>query len=224
MEVDFSSWLRRQIGKRGMLIKQFSEHSGIPLQTINQWMKPQVPNPLPKNIKLLAGALGMEYEQVEKVLSECRASSGATGDPGEMMGGWKTPKIPPVPIFERNLAAGFWTEAVGVSESEVSLLQAEISLFQVRISGDSMEPDYPDGSLVEFRVIRVADDGIEPGGNFYIHRDDDMATFKRVESMTEDAILLRALNVGKYPGLMPVDRARIVRAARATRRLKGLSE
>jgi hypothetical protein len=218
METDFRKWFKRQIGKRGELISQFVIRSGIPRPTINEWLRFQAPNIRPDKIKQLAAAFAMEYEEVERVLAEAKSAS-LSMEAEVAQGAWNLPRSPVVPRFDRNLAAGFWTEAIGVNESETSQLEASLGLFQVRISGDSMEPEYPEGCVVEFRVVRVADDGIEIGKNFYIHRDDDMATFKHVTSADEETVTLSAINIEKYPRSMIVERSRIVRAARALKTL-----
>ena len=64
-------------------------------------------------------------------------------------------------------------------------------------------------------MLRVADDGLETGGDFYIQRDDDLATFKRIAAIDEDKVTLKAINAKKYPDLIVIEHQRMVRAARA---------
>lgn len=126
----------------------------------------------------------------------------------------------PIPQFELAVAAGGWVEIDGVGET-LDQKQIEQGLFRIRIRGDSMtsrkkgENCYPDGAIVEFRCIRTGLDGFVEGKDYYVQRDDDTATFKRVEKVDEDEITLRALNTRKYPEPLIVPRGLIVRAGRA---------
>jgi SOS-response transcriptional repressor LexA len=78
-----------------------------------------------------------------------------------------------------------------------------------------MEPDYPDGSTIEFQVVRIDGDGFEVGRDYVICKNDDTATFKRLAAAHSDTISLAALNQKDYPGLIVVSRQEIGRVARA---------
>lgn len=121
-------------------------------------------------------------------------------------------KVPSIPLFEWPLAAGDWVEIGGVGEL-CDPRQIDQGLFRVRIRGDSMKPVWPDGIIVEFKCFRIGRDELQIGRDYYFQQNDGTATFKRLESITEDDFLLRPLNK-KYPGMF-VSRGLIVRMALA---------
>lgn len=123
-------------------------------------------------------------------------------------------KVPEIPLFELAVAAGGWAEVEGIGEV-CDPTKIDHGLFRVRIRGDSMEPEYHDGQVVEFKCLRFDVEGFLVGKDYYIQRSDDGATFKRLESVSEDEIMLRAINKKKYPKPMPVPRQMVSRAARA---------
>jgi hypothetical protein len=198
---NFGKWLKRQIESTLLSQKQWAAKHAIPFDTLKVWLGEAKPKIRGTNLERLGIALKMQRDELEELINSAGVSPG-------------------IPTFDRNLAAGAWTEAVMVDESDVSPEQFELGLFRVKISGDSMLPKYKDGCTVEFRVLRIADDGLEVGGDFYIQRDDGMATLKRVSAIGEELVVLHALNRKKYAEPFPVARGRIVRAARAVYILK----
>jgi SOS-response transcriptional repressor LexA len=195
MSKHFGDWLKRRIESTLLTQKQWAGKHSISFETLRVWLGDAQPRITGRNLERLATALAIGRDELEIMLGNHREIA--------------------IPVFDRNLAAGKWTHAIGVEESEVSREQYELGLFRVRIAGDSMKPDYEDGAIVEFRVLRIADDGLEVGGDFYIQRDDDMATFKRVVGIRDEVVTLSAVNKRKHPEPMTVEYARIVRAARA---------
>jgi SOS-response transcriptional repressor LexA len=124
-----------------------------------------------------------------------------------------------IPLFDLAVAAGGWADVSDVEGAVCNPDQISQSLFRVRISGDSMQPAYKSGEVVEFRCVRVDVDGFEEGKDFYVQQSDGTATFKRCEKAGEEIIVLRALNRKKYPRPMEVSRGLIVRAARAVAKI-----
>jgi transcriptional regulator with XRE-family HTH domain len=124
----------------------------------------------------------------------------------------------PMPVYNLAVAAG---ELVYVDEdgpdhrmgSEI----ANTGIFGVYVSGDSMEPDYPNGSLVIFKVLRIDDNGLLRGKDYYIHLSDGRATFKRFVAANDDSLAFGAINKRKYPRQIIVPRQMLARVALALR-------
>jgi transcriptional regulator with XRE-family HTH domain len=117
-----------------------------------------------------------------------------------------------IPMFDLKISAGRWTEVNDYGETN-DPRSIDQGLFRVRLSGDSMENKFPDGSIVEFRVIRPSSPTIEIGKHYYVHRSDGTATFKTLKNMDETTLTLSAFNKKKYPKPMAVDRQEVVRIA-----------
>jgi len=121
-------------------------------------------------------------------------------------------KVPEIPLFELSLAAGPWVDVEGVGHRE-DLLVLEEPRFRVRLAGDSMQPRYRSGAVVEFRTIMP--DDIEVGKDYYVQKSDGTATFKRVAGMDQEGLTLAAINKRKYPKPLRVVWQEFARAARA---------
>lgn len=70
--------------------------------------------------------------------------------------------------------------------------------FALRVQGDSMEPEYPDGSVVVF--LKTED--CQSGQDCCVMVNGDDATFKRV-TKKEDGIVLTPLNLDNSTGYLP---------------------
>lgn len=119
-----------------------------------------------------------------------------------------------IPIFDLSVAAGPWADVSEVGEV-YRPGQIDCGLFRVHIAGDSMMPKYRSGEIIEFRVVRFGVDSLEIGADYYVQKDDD-ATFKRLEKVTDEMYILRAINVKKYPRAMSVPHQSVRRMAIAT--------
>ena len=117
------------------------------------------------------------------------------------------------PRFALAVAAGPWTEVgeLGVLWNEK---QKNDGLFRIDISGDSMQPEYPDGSTVKFWCVRWGLDEMEVGKDYYVQRETD-ATFKRLIKIEEEQLTFVAVNRKKYPKPIIVRRDDITRLALA---------
>lgn len=119
-------------------------------------------------------------------------------------------EMEPIPMWECAIAAGGWVECDDVFKFATDSLEyrsiLKQGLFRVRISGDSMEPDWHDGSWVEFKRMYADENGFERGEDYYIHRADNKATFKRYLRSDEDAHYFVAVNRKKYKNEIVVPR------------------
>lgn len=80
--------------------------------------------------------------------------------------------------------------------------------FAVRLSGNSMEPDYRDGDAVILSVVGTEDAAAIIGRDCMFWRLDGQGCFKRLEAMTGDGtLILRALNQAAFPEPFRVKRA-----------------
>lgn len=120
-------------------------------------------------------------------------------------------KVPSIPQFEADLAAGAWTDVPQMAVCDPR--QIDHGIFRVRLRGDSMTPDYKDGQIAEFQCLRCSRDGIVKGEDYYVQRSDGTATFKRVDGFSDEELVLRAINRKKFPKPMRVPWDEVVRLA-----------
>ena len=122
--------------------------------------------------------------------------------------------VAPIPTFDLAVAAGQWVE-VGGEGVAPDLATFDRGVFRVRIAGDSMEKKYPNGCTVEFALVQPDREGVVPGKNYYWHRSDGFATFKKLEKIEDETLVLRAINRKKYPKPLAIAKQEVVRVARA---------
>jgi SOS-response transcriptional repressor LexA len=186
--VHFGRWLKDEIENRGS-ITEFVHTSGIPRATLNVWFRQAQPRITGRWFGKLAESLGTSSAELRATLRSVPAT---------------------VPTFDLSVAAGGWQEVLEVGELH-DPGQIDRGLFRIRIRGDSMQPRWPNGSLVEFRCVRGE---LVVGRDYYVQREDE-ATFKRLVKATEEQLLLGAINRRKYPEPMIVDRHSLRRVAEA---------
>jgi SOS-response transcriptional repressor LexA len=124
-----------------------------------------------------------------------------------------------VPLFDLAVAAGRWVEIDGVAELTAPN-QIETGRFRIRVRGDSMLPRWRDGDVVEFACVRFDADELLPGEDYYVQRSDETATFKRLERVEDESLVLLALNDLRYPEPIVVPTGLVVRMARAVLRIE----
>ena len=174
-------------------------------------------------LKKIADALESPFEMVRSLSANDQSNTGQMlsieNEFDTNVEPYSMESVPNIPLFDLGVAAGGWVEIT--CEAEVcDPRQMDHGLFRIRIRGDSMEPDYQDGEVVEFRCLREDRDGFEKGLDYYFQRSDGTATFKRLEKSDEETLWLRPLNRKKYPRLIEVPKGLIVRAARAIAHVK----
>jgi len=129
-------------------------------------------------------------------------------------------KVRRCPFYDVKIPAGGWvdTEPKEQPDGFAHILdELPKDAFCLRILGDSMEPDYPSGSIVAFCPVRDGERGCEQfqnGKDYYFEHSDDKATFKRVfYEEGNDRFRLESLNKKYKPMYVPVQmKARMSRA------------
>ena len=122
--------------------------------------------------------------------------------------------LPEVPQFDLSVAAGPWADVAETGEVWGDV-QIALGLFRVRISGDSMMPDYKSGQIVEFKCHRDGVDELKPGCDYYVQKGDGLATFKRLVKIGAESLEFKAINTRKYAGIIVVRGTEVVRMGRA---------
>jgi transcriptional regulator with XRE-family HTH domain len=167
----------------------------------------------PESFRRLAEVAGVEIPKLREMIGSKEETKAfdANVEP------YSESKIPAIPTFELPLAAGDWMD-VSTDLCEDRTVR-EHGLFRVRLRGESMDPVYPDGTLVEFRCLVPSVEGPIEGKDYYVQRSDGTATFKRVAKIEEDTITLQALNKKVMPKFIVVPRQEITRMAVAEHKL-----
>lgn len=137
-------------------------------------------------------------------------------------------KFVEIPRFDLPIAASGWEYVVDNQDGGYFLTAAQIQqgLFSVLVRGTSMQPDFMDGQAVLFRLMMTPEgtpdfDSLREGMDVYVQLDDHTGTFKRVEKIEPDHILLRAVNKKfKVPLIAPIER--VQRLARARGHIRWL--
>jgi len=145
--------------------------------------------------------------QVEKFLLELSATKIEDGEQS-LSNPVETPQIPE---FNLAVAAGPWTDVVEVGELHNRM---NFGVFRIKIGGDSMEPMWPNGSRVEFKNVQYTTEPLVEGEDYYVQVD-SLATFKRLEKLTPEEMVFRALNKKKYPKPFVVRTEAVIQMARA---------
>ena len=126
-----------------------------------------------------------------------------------------TPVRPEVPTYEAKVAACNWLpiEEVYEVDTRESAQIVDAGLFRVRIVGDCMEPQWKDGELIEFRIVRLDREAWPVGRDCVLIHCDDMVTFKHVYRVDDETVTLYALNKAKYPSPIVVPKQMVTRIA-----------
>ena len=210
----FGKWLKRRIEDRGMPIVEFAKKVGTDESSLHRWFGQRAPRIRGFKLGRLAAALEIERDELESELQRAaiEQSDEAGFDPN--VEPYTEEAVPLIPEFDVAVAAGQWVEVDTLAEV-CDPAQIDHGIFRIRIRGDSMQPMYKDGCLVEFKCLRFDRDAIEVGEDYYVQRADGMATFKTMAKIGEDELVLKARNKKKYPDPMPVERGLVVRMAKA---------
>lgn len=122
------------------------------------------------------------------------------------------------PIYDIDVAAANWSH-VPIAELNPDDPRHQAILedgrFELNIVGDCMEPAYPNGSVVRFRLMRSHIEAMPVSEAYVLCRDDGTATFKVLLETDGDEYVLAAINQKKYPKTFRVRCEEIVRIAKA---------
>lgn len=174
-----------------------------------------------RRMREASGDIGAWISEWEKLKKEGIAKDEETEELDANVEPYNEVPVPEIPTFNLPIAAGPWMELPDVPEVHNLTTQRD-GRFRVQIRGDSMEgkDGYPDGSLVEFRLLKPDfGDGrggsrMEIGRDYYVQKS-ECATFKKLEEFTDEVLYFRAINRRKYPDRIKVLRADVVRMAKA---------
>jgi transcriptional regulator with XRE-family HTH domain len=166
-----------------------------------------------KEVGMYASTIRTLAKNLNENLEDVRAELGVTEpDFDQNVDPYSEVKVPPIPLFDLSVAAGHWVDITEFGElREPGMI--DHGYFRVRIRGDSMQPDYKEGDIVEFQCLRKGESVMTVGKDYYVQRDDGMGTFKRLEKADEETLTLRPLNRKKYPKAMEVEQAAVTRMA-----------
>jgi phage repressor protein C with HTH and peptisase S24 domain len=87
--------------------------------------------------------------------------------------------------------------------------------FQLRVVGEVMTPEYPNGSLVEFRIMDTERESLALGVAYVVWHNDTQPIFRAFVGGDGNEILLAPLNQRKYPGFVAIPRREVSRIAEA---------
>ena len=181
--MEFMDRLRQAIDKAGIKQAEFARTLGVSVQTINYWLTGRN-KPNRSRIIKISEILGcspqwLEFGTLLSVLPRGKASNVLP----ELSKSILQAKISFVPLISW-VTAGQWAEVMdnypaGQGEDVIPCpSKCGSHSFALRVKGDSMEPEYPDGSVV------VVDPDKEPRHNsdVVVRLNGDMeATFKRLK-------------------------------------------
>lgn len=127
-----------------------------------------------------------------------------TKDPRQLLqeAGYLVPLLP-VTAFAGNITA--WSQSVNVNDCEKVISPVKGVDFAIRISGDSMEPDFHDGSII--LIKRIDDKAFIPWGHPMIVDSSNGVFFKDVFPSANGKKYIEAQSLNtKYPPLeIPLD-------------------
>ena len=125
-------------------------------------------------------------------------------DPKKLLqdAGYLVPLLP-VTAFAGNITA--WSQSINASECEKVISPVQGVDFAIRISGDSMEPDFHDGSII--LIKRIDDKAFIPWGHPMIVDSSNGVFFKDVYPSSRGKKYIEAKSINqKYPPLeIPLD-------------------
>ncbi len=193
--------------------RELAEQIGISEGKLRAIETERGPRVYATTFRRIAVALKMDLEEAKRDLTgSVNAMLGLDEPIGEASEALPYQWLDDVPIFELSLAAGPWSDVLDIPEicDPSSVRQG---LFRVRLSGDSMKPQYQSGMIIEFRCLRDGQDVLAIGKDYYVQKHDGTATFKRLDQIHDGHLVFRALNRKKYAKPIEVAREEIVRMA-----------
>ncbi len=176
-----------------------------------------------KSLPKLADAIGVPIERIMKLVpgNHDVDTNGESGiDPRPVT-------TPVTPTWDIDLRASVWAEAPICElryDDPDQRCVIDTGRFRLRILGTCMEPEYADGSVIEFQVIRWDRQPLEIGRDYVVCKSDGTATFKQLRAIGEEELTFSARNQKDYPGEIVVARQEIARMAEVAHRLAPAAE
>jgi phage repressor protein C with HTH and peptisase S24 domain len=166
----------------------------------------ETPSVYSKTFRSLAEAFGMTLEEAKTELSPK-----ATWDQNVDMSSIQP--VEDVPEFKLGICCGGWADVTELGVVDATKL-GKVKRFRVYCDGDSMEPRFPTGSIVEFVKLDPLNDRLKVGRAYYVQVGSE-ATLKELVKVDRGRLIFRAINVAKYPDQIVVNAREVVNLARA---------
>lgn len=201
-EVSIHRTIREGRAKLGLSEEEFAKRAGVTRGAVQQWEKEGGTAPRRKNQPAVAALLGISVAQL------------MSGDANTSAG----PEVRGVVPLLSEVQAGSYKEHVdnfhpgdGGMESIPTSVPVKRHTFALRVTGDSMEPDFLAGAVL------IVEPEMEPNpGDYVIAKNaDNETTFKQLVKDGGDWYL-KPLN-SRYP-IKPLGTARIIGVVRAVER------
>lgn len=202
---------------RGMSQDEYGPLLGVNGQTISNIETGVTKSMKKKPMRLLSELTGTPIRQLMEMTIPARSPRARFDIPNGNHA--IAVELLPIPEWECNVAAGEWVDCHSVaafdtnSQEYRSILRQ--GLFRIRIVGDSMEDVWHDGSLVEFKRLYADEGGFAKGEDYYVHRADNTATFKRFVKSDDDCHYFAAINRRKYKADFVVPRQEVAMVGQA---------
>lgn len=113
-------------------------------------------------------------------------------------------QAPPIPEWEAEIACGHWVECTTAAlDPKTQMNVIANGRFIVRCMGDSMTPEYQPGARVMFRIVRLDEESLKVGADYYVQDCDGRCTLKTLKEIREDEYVLAPRNPKYEPLRVP---------------------
>lgn len=195
----------------------FKELTGMKRSNVQRHKRIGVKGMQKEQFNDMAKKLGLTYDQL---FGKIGATNGHTPNTSGLDPA--TFDARQIPTWEVDLRASEWAQVPICELSTDDPEQAEVirsGRFRIRLRGNCMEPDYPDGSEIELQIFSVEREGLIKNADYAVCRSDGTATFKKLIGWDDDTIELAAINQKDHPGSFKVPQQEIGRFAKVARLL-----
>jgi SOS-response transcriptional repressor LexA len=209
MKTNFGKWLKSQVDRSGIPVREFAVLADISSSRIYDWFNQPAPQILPFKLVGIAKALGIPIEEVQRQYDSSRTQTKvAAAKVGRLT----------IPVINRISASKMDNHDSDVLEDVLDIGHA--GEFALICDGDCMEPEWHHGEYVIFS--EATGKGIAVGDDVGVYRTGGDTTFKRVVKVDGDGFDLRAVNP-KYKNTIhiPWEDAQRVGKAKCAFRMKG---
>jgi hypothetical protein len=180
--------------------RRFGDQVGLTVSGLYKVESREISHVFHDHARQFPAALGISQAEFERDFV-APASDGKTTGGGTL----RRQRIGEIPVYELSLSAGPWSDVIDLEGGD--LPQQTDGPFRMFISGDSMEPLWRDGEIVEFHPVDLA--ALEQSEDYCVQRTDGLATFKRLLGISGNSLRFGAINEKKHPAELHVDRGQI---------------